>query len=167
MKKNQRNTRALRDCNMDPPSDEEVEHVSTAETADEELWQSGHSREHCSYRKMVSTHTSHSLLVVALTSLGSACGGSAPKAQASVTRSMSAINPKPDDDATRGNINVSDDVRKACSLNDTEAYFAFDSSHVRAQDKQVLRTLADCFMSGPLKGREMSLNHHRLKAVGS
>lgn len=107
----------------------------------------------------------HSLLLVALASLVAACGGSetkaaAPSGQASVTRSMSPINPKPEDNATRGNISISYNVRKACGLTDAEAYFAFDSSHVRPQDKQALRALAECFMSGPLKGRQMSLIGH-------
>jgi len=51
-------------------------------------------------------------------------------------------------------------VRKACGINDLDAYFAFDSDHVRTQDKQVLRKLADCFSSGPLKGRQMNLVGH-------
>lgn len=71
-----------------------------------------------------------------------------------------ANNPKPDDDATRGNLNISDEIRKACGLTDSEAYFAFDSAHVRPQDQKVLKKLADCFSTGPLKGREMRLVGH-------
>ena len=51
-------------------------------------------------------------------------------------------------------------MRKACGLADDEAYFAFDSAHVRDQDKKILGKLADCFVSGPLKGRQMSLVGH-------
>ena len=69
-------------------------------------------------------------------------------------------NPKPDDDATRGNLNISDEIRKACGLTDSEAFFAFDSAHVRPQDQKVLKKLADCFATGPLKGREMRLAGH-------
>jgi len=71
-----------------------------------------------------------------------------------------ANNPKPDDDATRGNLNISDEIRKACALSDSEAYFAFDSAHVRAEDQRVLKKLADCFSTGALKGREMRLVGH-------
>jgi len=69
-------------------------------------------------------------------------------------------NPKPDDDATRGNLNISDEIRKACGISDSEAYFAFDSANVRAQDEAVLKKLAACFSTGALKGREMRLVGH-------
>src|SRR5664280_886960 len=69
-------------------------------------------------------------------------------------------NPKPDDDATRGNLNISDEIRKACGLTDSEAYFAFDSAHVRPQDQKILKKLADCFSTGAMRGREMRLIGH-------
>lgn len=72
----------------------------------------------------------------------------------------SANNPKPDDDATRGNLNISDEIRKACGLTDSEAFFAFDSAHVRPQDEAILKKLATCFSTGALKGREMRLIGH-------
>ena len=93
----------------------------------------------------------HPLSLVAMISMVAACSSATPKA---------AANPKPNDDPTRGNINISLDVRKACGLGEDEAYFAFDSAHVRDQDKKVLRKLADCFTSGQLKGRQMSLIGH-------
>ncbi len=77
-----------------------------------------------------------------------------------VQPSTNASNPKPDDDATRGNLNISDEIRKACGLTDAEAYFAFDSANVRPQDQKVLKKLADCFSTGALKGREMRLVGH-------
>ncbi len=79
---------------------------------------------------------------------------------ASDTSASGSKNPKPDDDATRGNLNISDEIRKACGLTDAEAYFAFDSAHVRPQDQKVLKKLSDCFSTGPLKGREMRLVGH-------
>jgi peptidoglycan-associated lipoprotein len=81
----------------------------------------------------------------------------APTASSSAA---STNNPKPDDDATRGNLNISDEIRKACGLTDAEAFFAFDSAHVRPQDETVLKKLAVCFSTGPLKGREMRLVGH-------
>jgi peptidoglycan-associated lipoprotein len=71
-----------------------------------------------------------------------------------------ASNPKPDDDATRGNLNISDEIRKACGLSDSEAYFAFDSANVRPQDQVILKKLATCFSTGALKGRVMRLVGH-------
>jgi peptidoglycan-associated lipoprotein len=71
-----------------------------------------------------------------------------------------ANNPKPDDDASKGNINISDEIKKACGISDAEAFFAYDSANIREQDKAVLSKLAVCFTTGPLKGREMRLVGH-------
>ena len=71
-----------------------------------------------------------------------------------------ANNPKPDDDASKGNINISDEIKKACGITDAEAFFAYDSANIRPQDKAVLQKLATCFTTGPLKGREMRLVGH-------
>ncbi len=71
-----------------------------------------------------------------------------------------ANNPKPDDDPSKGNINISDEIKKACGISDAEAFFAYDSANIREQDKAVLAKLAACFTTGPLKGREMRLVGH-------
>ncbi|MDF3070280.1 MAG: ompA-family exported protein [Polyangiaceae bacterium] len=71
-----------------------------------------------------------------------------------------ANNPKPDDDPSKGNINISDEIKKACGISDAEAYFGYDSANIRPQDKAVLKKLATCFTTGPLKGREMRLVGH-------
>ncbi len=73
---------------------------------------------------------------------------------------VTASNPKPDDDPSKGNINISDEIKKACGISDAEAYFAYDSANIREQDKAVLNKLAVCFTTGPLKGREMRLVGH-------
>jgi peptidoglycan-associated lipoprotein len=83
-----------------------------------------------------------------------------PPAASSAQPVVAANNPKPDDDATRGNLNISDEIRKACGLSDAEAFFAFDSAHVRPQDETILKKLAACFSTGALKGREMRLIGH-------
>lgn len=69
-------------------------------------------------------------------------------------------NPKPDDDPSKSNIRISEDIRKACGITDAEAHFAFDSANVRDTDRTVLRKVAECFASGPLKGRRMNLVGH-------
>ena len=67
---------------------------------------------------------------------------------------------KPGDVPSRSNISISEDIKKACGITDTEAHFAYDSANVRPQDKTVLTKLATCFMTGPLKGRTMRLIGH-------
>jgi len=113
--------------------------------------------------------TRSSLMFVAITSLIAACSSNTPKPVAPVGPApvaqaapppVAVVIPKVDDNPARGNIVISYDVRKACGINDIDAYFAFDSDHVRAEDKQVLQKLTDCFTSGPLKGRQMSLVGH-------
>ena len=84
----------------------------------------------------------------------------APIAKAPLVAPFAMANPKPDDDATRGTIAVSNDIRKSCGMTDDDAHVAFDSAHVVDLDKKMLRTLPDCFVSGPLTGRQMSLVGH-------
>ncbi len=57
-------------------------------------------------------------------------------------------------------IQVSDEIRQACNLSDTEAYFDFDSARIRATEDQALKKIVDCFVTGPLSGREMVLVGH-------
>jgi len=81
-------------------------------------------------------------------------------APAPAPASQAEANQKPDDVPTRSNINISDEIKKACGISDAEAYFAYDSANVRPEDKAVLSKLATCFVSGPLKGRQMRLVGH-------
>jgi peptidoglycan-associated lipoprotein len=67
---------------------------------------------------------------------------------------------KPTDDPSKGQINISDEIRKACGITDAEAYFDYDSAHVQPEARTVLTKLAKCFTDGPLKGRKMSLVGH-------
>ena len=57
-------------------------------------------------------------------------------------------------------IYVADSIRKACGIADAEAHFAYDSAKLRTGDSPVIQKLAQCFTSGPLKGRSMSLVGH-------
>jgi peptidoglycan-associated lipoprotein len=95
------------------------------------------------------------------------CGSNAvstPKT-ATATQESTPVNlplkqAKVDDKGTSGMISISDDVRKACGISDNEAYFAFDSAYVRPNDRQTIDKLANCFLSGPMKGRQMHLVGH-------
>jgi peptidoglycan-associated lipoprotein len=62
--------------------------------------------------------------------------------------------------ASKSQISISDDIRQACGIADPDAYFAFDSTRLSDQDDRVLGKLADCFESGPLKGKTMRLVGH-------
>ena len=87
----------------------------------------------------------------------------APTGAAVTTTATPAPPPPPEkagDVPTQSNINISDEIRKACGITDAEAYFSYDSANVRPQDKTVLKKLADCFSTGPLKGRELRLVGH-------
>jgi peptidoglycan-associated lipoprotein len=56
-------------------------------------------------------------------------------------------------------INLSDDIRKQCDIDDADRApkFDFDSSQLAGNDRDVLVQVARCFTTGPLKGRSMSL----------
>jgi peptidoglycan-associated lipoprotein len=101
-----------------------------------------------------------SLVLIALCSVFTACGGSNVQVPPAQAPAASGDNSKADSDPTRGNISVSDDIKKACGLSDDEAYFAFDSAHLNDQDKRVIHKLADCFVTGAMKDRKMSLVGH-------
>jgi peptidoglycan-associated lipoprotein len=57
-------------------------------------------------------------------------------------------------------IQIADDIRRACGIDQSDAHFAFDSSLIRDADYPVLGKLVDCFGSGPLANREMRLVGH-------
>lgn len=67
---------------------------------------------------------------------------------------------KPGDDPRQSDVNISDEIKRACGISDAEARFAFNSAQVRDEDKAILKKLADCFSTGALKGREMRLVGH-------
>lgn len=103
------------------------------------------------------------VLLVSLTGLG--CGSDPiPEPQAPAPpppEPMMAQAPAPPPvEQPPTSINISDEIRKACGISETEAHFAYDSANVRPQDRAILKKLADCFMTGPLKGREMRLVGH-------
>lgn len=60
--------------------------------------------------------------------------------------------------ATASGVKISDEIAKACGLDNTEAYFAFDSAKITTAGP--LDKLAECFKTGPMKGRVMKLVGH-------
>lgn len=57
-------------------------------------------------------------------------------------------------------VSISESIRKACGLPETDAHFDYNSSNVTPQADRVLSGLATCFTVGPLKGRGMKLVGH-------
>ena len=94
-----------------------------------------------------------------------ACGSDPPpppkaRPPAPAPTAQAPLPEKPGDVPTRSNIAIADDIKKACGITDADAYFAYDSANVRPQDQAILQKLAQCFTSGPLKGRTMRLVGH-------
>lgn len=98
-----------------------------------------------------------------------ACGSEAkppPAAPSGQTEAPTAAAPpapgndKPSDDPSKGQINISDEIKRACGITDAEAFFDYDSAHVQPEARAVLTKLAKCFSDGPLKGRKMNLVGH-------
>ncbi|HWA77504.1 MAG TPA: OmpA family protein [Polyangiaceae bacterium] len=109
------------------------------------------------------------LILLSSVALLAACGSEPPPPAQAPTAApppppppvaTAAPNPKPDDNPNKGNIVISDEIKRLCKISDAEAFFAFDSANVRPQDHAVLKKLADCFATGPLKGRRMRLVGH-------
>ncbi|MEZ4223565.1 MAG: OmpA family protein [Polyangiaceae bacterium] len=110
------------------------------------------------------------LIAFAATAICVGCGSDPKEPPAAPTGDMEgpstaataddSANKKPGDDPSRSQINISDEIKKACGISDSDAYFAFDSANIRDQDHKVLGQLATCFTSGPLAGRQMRLVGH-------
>jgi peptidoglycan-associated lipoprotein len=93
------------------------------------------------------------------------CGGAKPpEAQTGPTQATAATpsqqTAKDDKTASSGTVSISEDIRRACGISDTDAYFSFDSAHITMQDIKPLNLVATCFTTGPLKGRAVSLVGH-------
>jgi peptidoglycan-associated lipoprotein len=59
-----------------------------------------------------------------------------------------------------GVIHISEDIRRACGIAESEAHFAFDSARLGEAERPVLKQLAGCFVSGALAGRDVRLVGH-------
>lgn len=66
----------------------------------------------------------------------------------------------PDDDPKKSQINISDEIKRACGISDSDAHFAYNSANIRPQDEVVLKKLATCFATGPMKDKLMQLVGH-------
>ena len=83
-----------------------------------------------------------------------------PKAPVAQVRPVEPVAPLDSKSPSRGVVHIAEDIRKACGIADSDAHFAFDSARLEETDRPVLVKLVTCFVSGPLKGRDMSLVGH-------
>lgn len=67
---------------------------------------------------------------------------------------------KSSDDPAKSNLDVSEEIMKACGLTSDEAHFSYNSAKVSDKDSGIFKKLADCFSTGPLKGKTMRLVGH-------
>jgi len=104
--------------------------------------------------------TRASLLMTAVLALPACEKSAEPPPRAPLLPAPAPTSPVAAKSPTRGVVQISENIRKACGISDADSYFAFDSSLVRATDQPVLQKLATCFETGPLKGRQMRLVGH-------
>jgi peptidoglycan-associated lipoprotein len=86
----------------------------------------------------------------------SSAAPTAPKTPASVPHEAQAHAESP----TQAQVRIAEDIQRACGIPESDAHFAFDSANVQQTERRVLSLLADCFVSGPLAGRQMRLVGH-------
>jgi len=103
----------------------------------------------------------------------SACGGETPPPKAADTAKTAApaaenrLPPQAPDSPTASAVRISDEIVKACGINEPDAYFAFDSANLRAEDAKVLMQIVTCFSTGPLSGRALKIVGHADPRGGS
>ncbi len=64
------------------------------------------------------------------------------------------------DIASQCELFIADEIKAACGMGQDQPHFAFDSAALTPQSDRILSKLADCFKTGPLKGRGMMLVGH-------
>lgn len=109
-------------------------------------------------------------LLPALVLVAVACGGSKPPASSAADhdgKAKVATAPKKDAEKTdgAGDLREGTDVRKVCGIKEAvrataledAPKFDFDSSDLTEDEKAVLKQVAECLTTGPLKGRNVAL----------
>jgi peptidoglycan-associated lipoprotein len=111
--------------------------------------------------------TGLALLLAAASGCGSDPPPKAPvKTTTTSTTTTAAAEPKEEPKAananteTASNIHIDDAILKACGIQQSKAFFAFDSAKVTPDEAQTLDAVAKCFSSGPLKGKTLKIVGH-------
>lgn len=99
------------------------------------------------------------ITLVAALGFANACASTPPQEARTPTAPQSApvAASRPASDSGRSNVAIAADIRAACGISESEAFFQYDSAMVRPEDRAILKKLATCFSTGPLKSREMRL----------
>jgi peptidoglycan-associated lipoprotein len=101
------------------------------------------------------------LVAASVVTLSTACGGAKPADARNAPAPATASAPAAQDGRSAApgptQVSISDEIRTRCGIPDEDAYFAFDSSRLRAQDRTPLDLVARCFTNGPLAGRSVKL----------
>jgi peptidoglycan-associated lipoprotein len=97
--------------------------------------------------------------------LALACGGNepppkAPPAAPAEPPAEAILEKHPEKAPNFAAIQISDRIREACGIAETETYFEFNSDRVAPKADKILLALANCFTQGPLAGRSMKLAGH-------
>lgn len=95
-----------------------------------------------------------------LAAVTSACGHETRPAQTANQRTgVTVTSTTPARPENHGAVSLSDDLRKACGIEDTGAApkFDFDSALLSPTDRSELDQLAKCMTSGPLTGKNVEL----------
>lgn len=91
------------------------------------------------------------------------CNAGTQRPRAFVEVPAKAIKPRHVTDAASSDhpvLAISQDIRDACGISDSRAFFAYNSAQLVSRDRSLLEQLASCFTTGPLKGRAMRLVGH-------
>jgi peptidoglycan-associated lipoprotein len=105
--------------------------------------------------------TSSKWTIVALAiSMTFACSRQAPPRQMYTATPPPPVALPRGQSAADGLVHISEDIRRACGISDTDAHFPFDSAELDQLERPVLAQLAKCFVSGALKGHQMKLVGH-------
>ncbi len=102
-----------------------------------------------------------------------ACGDKPPAKTAADTKPVATATPtnhlpqEAPNSPTASALRISDEIVKACGINEPDAYFAFDSANLRPEDANLLAQVSTCFTTGALKGRTMKLVGHADPRGGS
>lgn len=76
------------------------------------------------------------------------------------TASSSSETPEAPAGAGTTAVEVAPEIRDACGLASTHAYFAYNTATLRPNEDTALRKIADCFRDGPLAGKTAILVGH-------
>lgn len=89
-----------------------------------------------------------------------ACAGAPTEARAPNGANTSQVEIRSPQGEPAASVVVAPEIAQACGIDQTDAYFSYDSSALREREAGIVGKLAQCFSEGPLAGRAMKLVGH-------